>query len=549
MASLFEGTPQTASSYVTSTTEMPKWLQDAIYNQIQWSQNIANKPYEQYSAPTVAEMNPMQTQAYNQVSANQGVWQPNITAAQQGMQGLTTSNTANPLQAAQNQYTNPSLAASGLQAGQNLYGQASGLNAVSAASPYLNQASSYNALSAANPYLSQAANTNIQGAGQSLYNQAASMNAVNAASPYMSQAASATGQALGGSSLEAANPYLQQAGQSSVQNIDQYMNPYQQNVLDTIAKQGARNLSENILPKVSDAFIRAGQFGSSQMGELGSRAVRDTQEAVLNAQSQAAQQGYSQALNAAQSDLARQSQLASTAGGLSGTDLSRTLQAGSQYANLGQQQGQLTGQQQSALANLGQAQTSAAAQQAQQYANIGQQQGQLSSQQLQNLLNLGQAQGQLTSQQMQNLANLGQLQTAAGQTQQQYGLNAAQAAQAAQTSDYARQLSALQNMAAMAQQQQQMGYTDTAALEAAGQAQQALQQKQLDAAKAQYTEEQLYPRQQMDWLSTITRGLAPITPQSTSSSTNTVGQTYSASPLSQLATGLGTAAGLSKMLS
>ena len=447
MASLFEGTPQTASSYVTSTSEMPKWLQDAIYNQIQWSQNIANKPYEQYTAPTVAEMNPMQTQAYNQVSANQGVWQPNMTTAQQGMQGLTTSNTANPLQAAQNQYTNPSLAASGLQSGQNLYGQASGLNAVSAASPY------------------------------------------------MSQAASATGQALTGSALEAANPYLQQAGQSSVQNIDQYMNPYQQNVLDTIAKQGARNLSESILPKVSDAFIRAGQFGSSRMGELGSRAVRDTQEAVLNAQSQAAQQGYTQALGAAQSDLARQSQLASTAGGLSGTDLARTLQAGSQYGTLGQQQ------------------------------------------------------GQLTAQQMQNLANLGQLQTAAGQTQQQYGLNAAQATQAAQTSDYARQLSALQNMAAMAQQQQQMGYTDTAALEAAGQAQQALQQKQLDAAKAQYTEEQLYPRQQMDWLSTITRGLAPITPQSTSSSTNTVGQTYSASPLSQLATGLGTAAGLSKLLS
>lgn len=398
MASLFEGTPQAASSYVTSTTEMPKWLQDAIYNQIQWSQNLANKPYEAYSAPTVAEFNPMQTQAYNQVSANQGSWQPAMQAAQSGMQGVAASNTASGLQTAQNQYLNPSSAANSLQQGQNLYGQASGM--------------------------------------------------------------SITG---------AANPYMQSAGQSSVQNINSYMNPYQQNVLDTIAKQGARNLSENILPGVSDAFIKSGQFGSSRMGEMGSRAIRDTQEAILNAQSTAAQQGYAQALGASQADLARQQQLASTA-------------------------------------------------------------------------------GQLTSQQQQNLANLGQLQTAAGQVQQQYGLNAAQANQAAQASDYVRQLSALQNLATNAQQQQQMGYTDTAALEAAGLSQQALQQKKLDVAKAQYDAEQLYPRQQMDWLSTITRGLAPITPQSTSQSTNTTGQTYSASPLSQLATGLSATAGLSKLI-
>ena len=33
---------------------------------------------------------------------------------------------------------------------------------------------------------------------------------------------------------------------------------------------------------MSDAFIRAGQFGSSRMGDFGSRAVRDeSQEAVI----------------------------------------------------------------------------------------------------------------------------------------------------------------------------------------------------------------------------------------------------------------------------
>ena len=105
-------------------------------------------------------------------------------------------------------------------------------------------------------------------------------------------------------------------------------------------------------------------------------------------------------------------------------------------------------------------------------------------------------------------------------------------------------MSALQNMANMAQQQQTMGYTDTAALEAAGSAQQAQQQAQLNAAQNQYNAEQLYPKQQMDWLSTQIRGLAPITPTTTSQAASSTGQTYSASPLSQLATGIAAGAGL-----
>ena len=66
MASLFEGSPQTATSYTTSNTESPKWLQDAIYNQIQVAQNIANTPYQEYAAPRVAELSPLQQQAYQQ---------------------------------------------------------------------------------------------------------------------------------------------------------------------------------------------------------------------------------------------------------------------------------------------------------------------------------------------------------------------------------------------------------------------------------------------------------------------------------------------------
>jgi hypothetical protein len=348
-------------------------------------------------------------------------------------------------------------------------------------------------MGAASPYLSQA----TQATGQ-----AASGSDLQAASPYLSQATQATGQAASGSDLQAASPYLSQsantnitgaaspylnqAGKSSVQDIGSYMNPYQQNVLDTLAKQGTRNLTENLLPGVSDAFIKAGQFGSNRMGEFGERALRDTQEAILNAQSTAAQQGYSQALTASQADLARQAQLGSTAGQLassqaqnlanvgqttgqlSSADLARTLQAGAQYGTLGQTAGQLSS------ADLARTLQAGA-----QYGTLGQTAGQLTGQQQQNVADIGKTAGQVTSQQAQNLANLGQQYITAGQTQQQYGINAAQAGQVASAADLARQQSVLGQMADTAKTQQNMTYADTAALSAAGADQQAQNQAQL----------------------------------------------------------------------
>jgi len=308
-----------------------------------------------------------------------------------------------------------------------------------------------------------------------------------------------------------ADPYLTAAGKSSYTDINKYMSPYQTGAMDVIAKQAGRNLSENLLPGVADSFIKAGQFGSSRMGEFGSRALRDTQEAVLNQQAQMANQGYGQALGASQADLARQAQLAGTVGNIYGADLSRILQGGAQYGNLGQTAGQLT------------------------------------SQEMQNLANIGQTQGQLTAQQMSQLTNLGQAQTAAGQAQQQFGLGAAQANQAATAQDYQRQMGALQNFANMQQQEQAMRSADVASLEGAGIAQQNQMQNQLNAAKSQFDAQNIYDKQQADFLSTQIRGLAPITPQTTTSSGTTTGASYSPSPLSQLATSLYTYKGLDNL--
>ena len=498
MAGLFDGTPQLATSYASSTSETPKWMQDAIFNQIRLATNESQKPYQEYGLETVAPLSAMQQQAYRNVGANQNAWQGGMDFATSGMRGLSTSGTADALRTAQNQYLRPDLAGQNLNAGQAYFGQAG--------------TAANNIMGAAQPYLSQASS--------------AAGNIMGAAQPYLSQAGATTAEALSDKALNAANPYLQAASQSSAAGIDQYMNPYQQNVMDVLARQGARNLGENLLPQVSDAFIKAGQFGGSRMGEFGSRALRDTQEAVLDKQAQLANQGYAQSLAASGGDLARQAQLAGTVGSISGADLSRILQGGAQYGNLGQTAGQLTGQQATALGNLGQTA------------------GQLTGQQATTFANLGSTAGQLTGQQASALANLGQAQTTAGQTQQQFGIQAAQAAQQAQAQDYARQMQALSNVGSLTQVQNTLRGTDVAALEAAGQAQQGQQQQVLSAAQQEFQNKELARRQQLDWLSTQIRGLAPITPQTVSESKTSQGVSYGASPLSQLVGGYGLYKGL-----
>lgn len=727
----------------------------------------------QYLSPELAQSALAQSQQAYNVAGGIDVTKaasPYMAEQAAALQGIDYNAAVNNLNAAQSKYLSPELAQSALAQSQKAYNVAGGMDIAAAANPLLQQQ-----IGALNALNINAPVENLE-AKQNQYLQ-----------PDLAARALQTGQAgfekaAGLSATEAASPYLQQAAQTSAAGVQQYMSPYQQAVTDQIAKLGARNLSENLLPAVSDAFIRSGQFGGSRMGEFGSRALRDVGESVLAQQAQALQQGYGQALTASQSDLARQAQLASTAGQLTGqqqsaltnigqaqtaagqaqqqtglsaaqtianaqqqaqanqlqiasqlgaaagqtgqltaqqlsamTNLgqaqaslgqaqqqsglaaaqqtsaaqqqaaSQALQGAAQYGqlagqagqltgqqaanmlNLGQAQasmgqaqqqaglnaaqqiaasqaqglsqaqasaaqfgqlgvqtgqlsaeqqkllaqlgtsaGQLTGQQQSALTNIGQIQANisqqqqqaglnaanqvAAAQQqaiaqnlqgASAYGQMGSQLGALTQQQQQALTNIGQTAGQLTGQQMSALTALGQAQTGAGQAQQQAGLTAAQnlaqtqqqaSSQALQQAgqygalgstiggltadqqrilagvgtsaagfagaDQATQMSALSNIASLAGSAQALSAKDAAALEAIGTSQQAQQQQELNAAYQQYKEQQQYPMQMADWLSTQVRGMAPITPQITTR--NEYGQTVvpGTSPLAQIA-GLG----------
>lgn len=160
----------------------------------------------------------------------------------------------------------------------------------------------------------------------------------DAAGQLISQSTAPTG-------LSTATPYAQQAAQTAPANVQQYMNPYQEAVVDRIGQLAQRNLSESIMPGIEGRYIQAGQLGFGARGGAGgtpsgmmtdtARAIRDTQEATLAAQSQALQQGYTGALSAAQADLARQAQLASTMGGLGTQQQQALLSAGRSATDLG----------------------------------------------------------------------------------------------------------------------------------------------------------------------------------------------------------------------
>jgi len=546
MGSLFTGTPQAATSYTTTTSESPKWMQDAIFNQLQWAQNIANKPYESFDLPSIAELSPLQQQAYTNIENQQGAYKADMDTATTGMTNLTKANTADALRAAQGDYLRKDLVGQNLDSGQDLFEQAANIDIIGSAQPLYDEAatSARGIVSAGKGYLDQAAGMSSADAANPYLQFGLGQSGMGAANPFLLKSQEATAAGLSDKALQASDPFVQSAAQTSVSDVSNYMNPYQTNVMDVIAQQGARNLSENLLPQVSDSFIRAGQYGSSQMGEMGARALRDTQEAILKQQAPLAASGYEAAIRASQADKARQAQLASTVGGIAAGDLSRLLSGAGQYGTLGTAAGQMTGADASRALTAGSTVGQLTGADASRISDAGRTLAQITASQSGQQGTLARGLGDLSAQQAKLFSTLGGQRTGAGETQQRFGLDAATAAQRADTSDYNLQMAALNNLASLSSAEQGMAYKDIAALEAAGQSQQDQLQREMSAAEKEWMDEQLYQKRQMDWLGTQVRGTAPITPLISTVTDRSVGKTYSPSPLAQVATGLGTYKGL-----
>lgn len=169
-------------------------------------------------------------------------------------------------------------------------------------------------------------------------------------------AATATNNAMSmPGALDAAQPWMQRAGATSVADINSYMNPYTEQVVNRIGELGARNLSENLMPAITSKYINAGQlgFGSRSGGGTPSgmmtdtaRAVRDVNADILAQQSSALQQGYTQAANLAQGDLSRYQGIGSTMGNLGQGQQQIALSGAGQLADIAAQRGQLANTQQ-----------------------------------------------------------------------------------------------------------------------------------------------------------------------------------------------------------
>lgn len=142
---------------------------------------------------------------------------------------------------------------------------------------------------------------------------------------------------------------------------------------------------------------------------------------------------------------------------------------------------------------------------------------------------LAQLTGGLTNQDRGNELGAAQLISGVGTSAGNLGINQAQ-----------QQLASSNQMGALAQLAQSLGYRDAGALDAIGTQEQNQNQRNLDLAYGDFSQQRDYPRQTVEWLSNIIRGL----PTSTTTTSNQVGpgNTFQPSGLAQIGA-LGTALG------
>jgi hypothetical protein len=228
---LTQGTPLPSTTSALTTSQVPQYLSDYLYNLMSGAYSAAQQPYQAYGGPRIAGFTDPQTQAFTQTAQAAGSYQPQLQAAEK------TAATAGGL-----------------------------------------------------------------------------------------------------STIGAAQPYFNAAAQTTPGVIQNYMNPYQQNVIDTMGTEAQRQLQEKILPAIGDQFTRAGQFGSSRQQEIAQRGVRDVAsdlEANIGKQLAA---GYTTAGSQAATDLARQASLGQAAGQLTGTEEANKAALAGVQAGLGQKE-------------------------------------------------------------------------------------------------------------------------------------------------------------------------------------------------------------------
>lgn len=503
-----------------------------------------SQPYQGYTGPRVAGFTADQDTAAALVRNSAGRdYGLNVAGAMQQSAGSTnTAAMALP-------YFRAATARSGEQAAMPFFANASG-SARDAASPYLSTAMGITGQKASQAGFDAAKGISGAGAAKTFLQAAADRNSVSAAMPSLAYGAQIDAAAAASPLVErgvnqsaagSAAPFINAGTQSFAQNAGAYMSPYTSGVVDEISRLGARNLSENLLPAVNSTFTGGGQFGSSRNADFTARAVRDANESILGQQRQALESGYRTAADIYGQDAARQIQAAQTAGSLTSSDASRALQGAETLGSLtnqnamrnievGRTLGQLTSADADRMAQIGATAGNLSAADADRLANIANMQAGVANQDRAAALQAAQLSGSLSQSDLDRQLALGQSlgQLASSDADRYAGLGSSLAGIAG--NDAARQLQAGNALAQLGLQRQGMDLTGAAALQGVGAQQQMLNQGNLDAAYQDFLEQRGYPRDQLNWYSSLLRG----TPQAGSTTSTAPGP----STLSQLG-GLG----------
>ena len=186
----------------------------------------------------------------------------------------------------------------------------------------------------------------LAAAGQTVSNAAAT-DISGASQPYLTAGTTTSG-------LSQANPYLQAGTQGADQLVQNYMNPYTQNVVDQIRAANQQNIAQNLSPAITSGAVGGGQFGSQRGANALSLGISNANLGALTQQATALQSGYADAMKQAQQQRANQLTAGQTAGNLQNTANQNQVAAGQIAGNQEYQQGQLgvaAGQQQAAQAN------------------------------------------------------------------------------------------------------------------------------------------------------------------------------------------------------
>lgn len=173
-------------------------------------------------------------------------------------------------------------------------------------------------------------------------------------SPYTDAAKSGYQGVLGGpGGLSQAAPYLQAGTGSYTDQVDKYMNPYVENVIDRSTQLAQQKLQEKLMPAINSNFIRSGAYGSAGQQRATGQALRDV-TGELQSQSRAAlSDAYNQGAQLQGTEAMRQLQAGQMAGSLYGQDMTNRLQASQGLGGLGQMIQGLRGTDAAALAAAG----------------------------------------------------------------------------------------------------------------------------------------------------------------------------------------------------